>query len=84
MLRKNIVKQLRDVADLARTLQRFNLENIDTGERIEIDPVIAKHLITSSLAYAVLLVGGKAKRQDPEQVIASIITTAAVRYAEEQ
>ncbi|WP_417167107.1 hypothetical protein [Senegalimassilia anaerobia] len=84
MLRKNIVKQLREVADTARKLQEFNLENIETGERIEIDPVIAKHLITSTLAYAVLLVNGKTKRKDPDDVIASIIATACMRYADEK
>ena len=84
MLRKNIVKQLREVADTARKLQEFNLENIETGERIEIDPVIAKHLITSTLAYAVLLVSGKTKRKDPDDVFASIIATACMRYADEK
>lgn len=84
MLRKNIVKQLREVADTARKLQEFNLENIETGERIEIDPVIAKHLITSTLAYAVLLVSGKTKRKDPDDVITSIIATACMRYADEK
>ena len=84
MLHKNIVKKLREVADTARGLQELSLKNADTDEVIEIDPVIAKHLITSTLAYAVLLTRGKAKRQDPDHVVASIIATACMRYADEK
>ena len=84
MLRKNIVNQLREGADTAHKLQEFHLENIETGERIEIDPVIAKNLITSTLAYAVLLVSGKTKRKDPDDVIAAIIASACIRYADEK
>lgn len=84
MLRKNVVKQLREVADTARGLQELSLKNTDTGEVIEIDPVIAKHLITSTLAYAVLLTRGKAKRQDADHVVGSIIATACVSYAAEK
>lgn len=84
MIRMNIVRQLRDVADTARDLKELNLENVDTGERIEIDPVIAKHLITSTLAYAVLLTQGKAKRQDPKEVASSIVATACIQYAAEK
>lgn len=84
MLRRNIVKQLRDVADTVRGLQEIQLKNAVTGERIDIDPIIAKHLVTSTLAYAVLLTQGKTKRKDPEQVVASIISTACMRYVDEK
>ena len=78
MLRKNIVKQLNEVAETAHRLNDFRLENIDTGETINIDTAIAKHLIISSIAYAALLVNGEVKEHDPERVVACIITTAEI------
>ena len=84
MLRRKIVKQLREVSDAARGLEEFRLERPDTGESIDIDPVMAKCLITSTIAYAVLLVQGKVVKQDAEHVIAAIIAGASRRYAAER
>lgn len=79
MLRKDIVKQLDAVADKARKIGAIRIECTGTGSAVEVESSLAKHLITASLAYASLLVDGKAKKQDPERVVAAIVGTAVVR-----
>lgn len=82
MLRKNIVKQLRDVADVASKLEDCHIGNKATGERIDFDAAFVSEIICSTLAYATVLVDGRMKAGDPEDHLVTIIKTASQKYVE--
>ena len=44
MLRKNIVKQLREVSDVARCIEDCHIGNSVTGERIDFDAAFVAFL----------------------------------------
>ena len=78
MLRKNIVKQLRAVSDVARCIG-----NSVAGERIDFDAAFVSEIICSTLAYASVLVDGRLKAGDPEDHLMTIIRTASQKYVEQ-
>jgi hypothetical protein len=84
MLRKNVVSQLRAVGDAARDINALSFEYPDTGELIELDAKLAKHLICMSLAYAVVLIDGRLKVQDPKDAVTSIISAVGYAYVESE
>lgn len=84
MLRRDIVKQLREVSAEAVDINDIHFEHPGTGELIELDARFAKHLICTSLAYAVTLIDGRLKAQDPRDAVTSIISAAGYAYIESE
>lgn len=82
MLRKNIVKQLRDVSAAAEKVEDFHIGNGATGERIDLDAAFVSEIICSTLAYATVLVDGRLKAGDPEDHLVKIIQVASRGYVE--
>lgn len=76
MLRKTIVRQLRETASAAGELKGVRLENGDADGRIEMEPELVGHLVASSLSYAALVVNGDIKAADPSDAVAVIVATA--------
>lgn len=83
MLRKNIVKQLREVSDVAHSIEECHIGNSVTGERIDFDAAFVSEIICSTLAYASVLVDGRLKAGDPEDHLMTIIRTASQKYVEQ-
>ncbi len=83
MLRKNIVKQLREVSDVAHSIEECHIGNSVTGERIDFDAAFVGEIICSTLAYASVLVDGRLKAGDPEDHLMGIIRTASQKYVEQ-
>ena len=60
MKRREIIDHLNNVAELACNVRgSITLINPDTKKKIEIDPVIAGHLVASALTVASLMLEGK-------------------------
>lgn len=83
MLRKNIVKQLREVSDVAHGIEGCHIGNSATGERIDFDAAFVGEIICSTLAYASVLLDGRLKTGDPEDHLMGIIRTASQKYVEQ-
>lgn len=83
MLRRNIIKHLREVSKEAHSMESLSLHDRTTGEAIEFDPAFSRALICASLAYATVIVSGDLKRRDPEIALTSIIKAAGESYVEE-
>lgn len=83
MLRKNIVKQLREVSDVAHSIEECHIDNSVTGERIDFDAAFVGEIICSTLAYASVLVDDRLKAGDPEDHLMGIIRTASQKYVEQ-
>lgn len=83
MLRRNVIKHLREVSEEARAMENISLHNRNIDEAIEFDPAFSSALIRASLAYATVLITGDLKRQDPEDALIRIITVAGTTYTDE-
>ncbi len=82
MLRRSIVRQLREVSEAAEKITSIQLENLKTGETTDMDAEFAKCLIRATLAASVDFIACRLKRQDPERVLKAIIQTTITRYVE--
>ena len=52
MLRKNIVKQLREVSDVARCIEDCHIGNSVTGERIDFDAAFVSERSRTRLCWS--------------------------------
>ncbi len=64
-------------------MQYLNIKNRSTGEVIEFDNDMAKHLICATLAYATVVIDGCLTIANPEDALLAIIKTATANYIDE-
>lgn len=83
MKRKEIIGRLNDVAELACNVRgSITLINPDTKKKIEIDPVIAGHLVASALTVASLMLEGKWESGSVPEEFEAIVAGACKAYTE--
>lgn len=83
MKRKEIIGHLNDVAELACNVRgSIALINPDTKKKIEIDPVIAGHLVASALTAASLMLEGKWEVLSVTEDFKTIVVGACKAYTE--
>ena len=83
MKRKEIIGHLNDVAGLAcNACGSITLINPDTEKKIEIDPVIAGHLVGSALTVAALMLEGKWEPVSVPEEFEAIVVGACKAYME--
>lgn len=83
MKRKEIIGRLNDVAELACNVRgSITLINPDTKKKIEIDPVIAGHLVASALTVASLILEGKWESGSVPEEFEAIVVGACKAYTE--
>lgn len=83
MKRKEIIGCLNDVAELACNVRgSITLINPGTKKKIEIDPVIAGHLVASALTAASLMLEGKWESVSVPEDFETIVVVACKTYTE--